>query len=467
MNLVENHLIKILLENITDEKRVRREQALTILGTALAAVDPGAAVRNTLQYDKNSGRLEVAGQSYDLNQYENLYVVGAGKAGWPMAKAIAEIFGDKLKAGAVTVKYGHGPMPGEARGKIELTEADHPVPDAAGVSGAEKIVNLLKPLAEKDLVLAVISGGGSALLELPVEGVTLTDMQALTSALLRCGATINQLNTVRKHLSQVKGGQLARWASPAPVIGLILSDVVGSPLDVIGSGPTVPDTSSFGDAWAILESFGLTENSQLPSAILAHLKAGRAGQIPETPKPGNPLFDKVQNVVVADNRIAAEAAAGKARELGFNPLLLSTYVEGEAREVAKVYAALAKEVLTFNSPVARPACLLLGGETTVTVRGSGLGGRNQEMALALALTLEGLDAILAIPLATDGSDGPTDAAGAIAEGDTLSRARSLGLDATDFLHRNDAYHFFERTGDLLRTGPTQTNVNDLTLLLIF
>jgi hydroxypyruvate reductase len=384
-----------------------------------------------------------------------------------MANALTEILGDKLTQGVVTVKYGHRPPPEESTGRIELTEAGHPVPDEAGLKGAEKMVNLLRNLDERDLVLAVISGGGSALLELPVEGVTLADMQALTSALLRSGATINQMNTVRKHLSQVKGGQLAKWASPAPVIGLLLSDVVGSPLDVIASGPTVPDTSTFQEAWAILESFGLTTDSKIPPAILQHLKTGVNGQIPETPKPGDPIFEKVQNVVVADNRIAALAAAEKAQALGFNPLLLSTYIEGEAKEVAKFYVALAKEVLAFNAPVARPACLLLGGETTVLVQGDGLGGRNQELALAAALAIEGLDEVLIVPLATDGSDGPTDAAGAIVEGDTISRARSLGLDPLDYLRRNDAYHFFERTGDLLRTGPTQTNVNDLALILIF
>jgi hydroxypyruvate reductase len=468
MNLIENPLVRPLLENITDPvKRERREKALEILGAALAAVDPAAAIHNALRYDPLSQQLELAGQVYDLRRYQNVYVVGAGKAGWPMASALAEILGERLTRGLVNVKHGHRPPPGYDTGRIELIEASHPVPDEAGVQGASRMVDLLRDLTENDLVLAVISGGGSALLELPVPGVTLADMQMLTSTLLRSGATINQMNTVRKHLSQVKGGQLAKWASPAPLIGLILSDVVGSPLDVIASGPTVPDTSTFSEAWAILESFGLTEAGKTPPAILEYLRAGVAGQIPETPKPGDPLFDRVQNLIVADNRIAGLAAAEKARSLGFNASLLSTFVEGEAREVARVYAALAKEVLTFNAPLARPACLLLGGETTVQVRGNGLGGRNQEMALAAALAIEELPEIMIVPLATDGTDGPTDAAGAIAEGDTIGRAVTLGLDPADYLRRNDAYHFFERTGDLLRTGPTQTNVNDLTMLLIF
>ncbi len=467
MDLLSNALVKPLLENVGGPKRERREKALSILGAALAAVEPGQAIRNAMKYDKANERLEVAGQIYDLRHFKNIYVVGAGKAGWPMAAALADLLGDRLTRGVVTIKQGHGPSENETPGRIELTEARHPVPDEAGVHGTERMVNLLRDLGEQDLVLAVISGGGSALLELPVEGVTLADMQALTSALLRCGATINQMNTVRKHLSQVKGGQLAKWASPAPVIGLILSDVVGSPLDVIGSGPTVPDTSTYADAWAILESFGLTQADTLPAAIIEHLRAGLSGHIPETPKATDSIFEKVQNVVIADNRIAALAAQEKARALGFNTLLLSTFVEGEAREVARVYAALAKEIQAFDAPLARPACLLLGGETTVTVRGDGLGGRNQEMALAAAIALDGYAEIMFVPLATDGSDGPNDAAGAIAEGDTLRRALAHGLDPADYLRRNDAYHFFEQSGDLLRTGPTQTNVNDLALLLVF
>lgn len=467
MNLLDNPLIQPLLENLDEVKRARREKALTILGAALAAVDPGAAIRNALHYDATTERLEIGGRSYDLNRYNNIYVVGAGKAGWPMAAALSDLLGTRLTRGIVNVKYGHRPPPDYDTGRIELVEARHPVPDEAGLQGTERMVKLLDGLDERDLVLAVISGGGSALLELPVAGVTLADLQALTAALLRSGATINQMNTIRKHLSQVKGGQLAKWASPAPVIGLILSDVVGSPLDVIASGPTVPDTSSFAEAWAILENFGLTTESAIPSAILAHLKAEVNGKLPETPKPGDPLFENVQNLVVADNRIAALAAAEKARTLGFNSLLLSTFVEGEAREVARVYAALAKEILAFNTPISRPACLLLGGETTVQVRGDGLGGRNQELALAAALAISGLNDIMIVPLATDGSDGPNDAAGAIAEGDTAKRALSQKLDPEDYLRRNDAYHFFEATGDLLRTGPTQTNVNDLTLLLVF
>jgi hydroxypyruvate reductase len=314
------------------------------------------------------------------------------------------------------------------------------------------------------LVVCLVSGGGSALATHPVEGVTLSNLQALTDALLRSGATINELNAIRKHLDRVKGGGIARMAGSARVLSLILSDVVGDPLDVIASGPTSPDTTTFADAWNVIESRGLA--GTVPSTIREHLLAGVQGSVPETPKPGDPLFDRVQNVIVGSNRQAAQAAVRCAEGLGLNALLLSTFVEGEAREVARVAAALAKQIVHFDQPVKKPACLVWGGETTVTVRGSGLGGRNQELALAAAIALDGWRNVLIEALGTDGTDGPTDAAGAIATGDTVSRARALGLDAQVHLADNDAYDFFAPLGDLVITGPTGTNVNDLLFALI-
>jgi glycerate 2-kinase len=270
------------------------------------------------------------------------------------------------------------------------------------------MASLLGQATGHDLVLAVISGGGSALMTLPAPGLTLADLQQTTDLLLRCGATIVELNTVRKHLSQFKGGGLARLAGPAPVISLILSDVVGDPLDTIASGPTTPDRTTFADAWAVLERHGLTRRA--PRPVLDRFQAGHDGQLPDTPKPGEALFDKVHNVIVGSNRLAAEAAVGTARTLGLNALLLSTFVEGEARQVARVAAALAKELVYSGQPVPPPACLVWGGETTVTVRGPGLGGRNQELALAAALVMEGLPNVMLVALGTDGTDGPTDAA---------------------------------------------------------
>lgn len=462
MNLLEKPQIQALLDVDDPAKKRRRRDAFDILGTALVAVEPGAAIRNALSYDAATQILQARERSYSLSEIERVFLVGAGKAGAPMAAAVHELLGDKLTGGLVTVKYGYGSD--AANEKLQIREAGHPLLDENGIAATAEIIALLENTTERDLVIGVISGGGSALLEQPVPGVTLLDLQALTSALLACGATINQLNIIRKHLSRVKGGQLARLAQPARMLNLLLSDVVGSPLDIIASGPTVPDTSTYADAWHILESFGLP--GKIPASIAAHLQKGVGGQIPETPRVDDPLFERVQNLVVGDNRVAAHAALAKAAELGYNPLLLSTFIEGEARDVAKWYAAVAREVLFSSHPVGRPAAILAGGETTVTLRGEGKGGRNQEMALAAALALEGLTDVLIVPFATDGSDGPTDAAGALAEGDTIARGRDAGLDPQAFLDRNDAYNFFAKTGDLVITEPTNTNVNDLTLILV-
>jgi hydroxypyruvate reductase len=294
--------------------------------------------------------------------------------------------------------------------------------------------------------------------------VSLADLQQVTDLLLRSGATIGEMNAVRKHLSQVKGGQLARAAAPATLVALILSDVVGSPLDAIASGPTAPDESTFAEAWAVLERYGLVD--QAPPAVVAHLQRGLRGEVPETPKPGDPVLARVTNVIVGSNRLAALAALARAGELGMHALLLSTFVEGEAREVGRVLAGVAREVAQHDQPLPRPACIVAGGETTVTVRGSGRGGRNQELALGAALGLAGLERVLVASLATDGSDGPTDAAGALADGTTLARAEALGLDAYASLAANDSYRFFQALGDLLITGPTNTNVNDLMVVMV-
>ena len=314
-------------------------------------------------------------------------------------------------------------------------------------------------------MLAVISGGGSALLTLPWPGLDLGDLQNTTDLLLRAGATIVELNAVRKHLSQIKGGGLARLAGGARVASLILSDVVGDPLDVIASGPTVPDPTTFADAMTVLDRYGLRD--RVPRAIRRHLESGLRGQLPDTPKEGADLFSRVHNVIVGSNRLAAEAAVREAQTRGLNAWLLSTFVEGEAREVAQVAAALAKELVNYDRPVPRPACLVWGGETTVTVRGQGKGGRNQELALAAALSMQDLPGVLLVALGTDGTDGPTDAAGAVSTGETVSRAAALGLDPFAYLADNDAYPFFDALGDLIRTGPTGTNVNDLLLLFAF
>ena len=448
-------------EALLKEGRVReqRSRALDVLAAALVAVDPETAVRRFLQRDGD--QLRVEGRVYDLRRYRRVLVVGAGKAGAAMARAVEGVLGDRVAAGVVNVKDGYT-APTE---RVRLVEAGHPIPDERGVAGARQMAELLRDAGPDDLVLCLISGGGSALMELPPEGLALADLQRLTDVLLRSGATINEMNAVRKHLSLIKGGGLARLAHPATVVALILSDVVGNPLDVVASGPTVPDTATYADAVAVLDRRQLWD--QVPATIADRLRAGQAGRLPETPKPGDPIFESVQNVVVASNELAALAAVERAEELGFRTLLLSTYVEGEAREVGKVFAAVARELATAGRPLPRPACVVAGGETTVTVRGSGKGGRNQELALSAALALGGLRDVLVVAAATDGTDGPTDAAGALVDGTTVERALALGLDPYAHLADNDAYHFFARLGDLLVTGPTNTNVNDLTFVFAF
>lgn len=437
----------------------QRRQVVRVMEAALRAVDPAGAVAEHLRREGDA--LWIAERRYDLSTFRHVYVVGGGKAGAPMAQAVEEVLGDRITGGLMNVKYDYT-LPTE---RVTLHEAGHPIPDEAGLEGAGQIAALLQEAGEDDLVLCLISGGGSALMTLPAEPITLGEMQTLTDALLRAGATINEINTLRKHLETMKGGGLARLAHPARVVSLILSDVVGNPLDVIASGPTVPDTTTFADALAILERYDLL--GETPAAIVRRLEQGVAGEIDDTPKPGDPLFEGTQNVIVASNDIAARAARREAEALGLHALLLSTFVEGEAREVAKVLVGVGREARHSGAPVAAPACIIAGGETTVTIRGEGRGGRNQEMALMAALRLEGMEDVAVACLATDGTDGPTDASGALADGETVARARALGLDPWDHLRRNDSYHFFAPLGDLLMTGPTNTNVNDLTFVFVW
>ncbi|RIK56318.1 MAG: glycerate kinase [Chloroflexi bacterium] len=446
-----------------------RRPIVAVLEAALAAVDPYHATRAFL---RREGDTLIAGsRRYDLARFRRVLVIGAGKAGAPMAQAVESVLGDRIAAGLVVVKTGHG----AATQHVEIAEAAHPRPDAAGVDAGQRILALAQDAGPDDLVIALLSGGGSALLVAPAPGISLADMQAMTDALLASGATIHEINCLRKHCDSLKGGQLARAAAPATLLTLALSDVVGSPLDVIASGPTVPDATTWEDAWTIVRRYDL--ENRLPHTVLARLQLGRDGQLPDTPKPDDPVFARSQTVLVADNRVAAQAAAACAAGLGYHPLLLTTYLEGEAAQVAKVVVALGREILAHAAPVAPPACLILGGETTVTLNQSGgMGGRNQELALAAALALDSsadtatddtaTDAITVVSLATDGTDGPTDSAGGLVDGGTVRRGRAQGLDAEDHLRRHDAYPFLLATHDLLRTGPTQTNVNDLVFVFV-
>jgi glycerate 2-kinase len=377
-----------------------------------------------------------------------------------MARASERVLGRRVTAGLINTKDGHlAPLE-----RIALNECSHPVPDARGVDGARRIVELVHGAQLGDLVLCLISGGGSALLPAPAKGVTLQQKQETTRLLLACGATIDEINAVRKHLSAVKGGQLARLAAPATVVALLLSDVIGDPLDVIGSGPTAPDASTFGSAWAVVEKYDLAD--KIPAVVRARLERGADGALDETPKAGDACFRHVKNLIVGSNRLAVQAAAVKARELGYRPLVLSTTIDGETREIAAMHCAIAREALESGRPAKPPLCLISGGETTVTIRGDGLGGRNQEFALAAALQLQGIPGVLAFSAGTDGTDGPTDAAGAMADGVTTARAAALGLNAAALLANNDSYRFFAPLGDLLKTGPTGTNVMDVRLMLV-
>jgi hydroxypyruvate reductase len=380
-------------------------------------------------------------------------VVGAGKAAAAMARAVEQAWPGDLE-GMVVTRYGHS-VPCQ---RVEIVEAAHPVPDAAGQQAAKRILDLASGLDEEDMLLCLISGGGSALLSLPAPGLTLEDKQAVSRALLRCGADIAEMNCLRKHLSAIKGGRLAAAAAPARVVSLLISDVPGDDPAVIASGPTVPDPTTFADAKAILAKYGISP----PDSVARHLEAAEE----ETPKPGDPRLATSEARLIAAPQDALEAAAAVARDAGLTPIILGDAIEGEAREVARVMAGIAQQVRRHGQPVSAPAVLLSGGETTVTLRGDGRGGRNVEFLLALSVALNGAEGIHAMAGDTDGIDGTEDNAGAIMRPDSLRRAAEAGLDAKAMLADNDGYGFFEALGDLIVTGPTLTNVNDFRAILV-
>ncbi|NPA25994.1 MAG: glycerate kinase, partial [Chloroflexi bacterium] len=389
-----------------------------------------------------------------------VFLIAVGKAAYPMARAAYEALGGHLAEGLIITKDGYA---GPGWPRVTVMEAGHPVPDARSVEAAQRVFRLLQQTQPDDMVLALISGGGSALLTWPADGLTLADLRQVTQALLASGATIHEINTVRKHLDRVKGGGMARWAAPARVITFALSDVLGDDLSVIASGPTVPDPTTFADAWAVLAHYDLLD--RVPASVRAYLEQGlRTGQ-GETAKPDDPIFRRAWAAVIGSVRIAVEAAAKACQARNWTAQILTTTLMGEAHEVAHVWAAVGREMARADRPVPRPGCVLAGGETTVTLGPQpGLGGRNQALALATALAWHALPPagpMALVALATDGTDGPTDAAGAIVTPQTVARARAMGLDARAFLRGFDAYTFFHRAGGLLFTGPTQTNVNDL------
>ncbi|MDT8378869.1 MAG: glycerate kinase [Desulfotignum sp.] len=435
-----------------------KQRAREIFEAGLRAVAPEACVAKYLTVS-GSG-LHAFGSDIDLDRIRRIYVAGAGKASAAMASEVEKVLGSRIHDGVVVTKYGHGLPLDHCR----VMEAGHPVPDENGMAGATALLDLVSGAGPDDLVLCLISGGASALTPAPAEGITLGDKQETTRQLLGCGATIHEMNTIRKHLSKIKGGQLCAAANGARVVSLILSDVIGDDLDIIGSGMTAPDTGHFRDCRAILERHRIWD--AIPEPVRNHLLAGVNGRIPDTPKPGDPIFSRVFNQVVGSLSDALSAAATKAKHLGFRPLVLSSMIQGEAGEAAKVLCAIAAETRRSGNPVSSPACLLSGGETTVTLRGAGKGGRNMQLALAGAIALQGTSGILLLSAGTDGTDGPTDAAGAFADGNTVSRAQNLGLSAEKHLNENNSHPFFKALDDLMITGPTRTNVMDMQILLI-
>lgn len=432
-----------------------RLDAWGIVRAALAAVDPRACVRRALV--RHGDLFWTGTNSYDVHRVR---VVGMGKAAGAMARAAEEILADRIDTGLVVTADGYW----TPTDRVEVIEAGHPVPDERGLDAARRIVDLVDDAEEGDLVVVLISGGGSALLTFPADGLSLSDLAKTNELLLRSGAPIAAMNAVRKHLDQLKGGQLARRAAPARVLALILSDVPGDPLDVIASGPTVPDPTTYADAEQILQDYGLWD--KVPPSVREHLARGAAGEAVETPKPGDPLFARVGNVLVGTGSMAAEAAVAEGEARGYHGLILTTTLVGEAREAGKVIASLAQEVVRFGRPVPPPGLLVAAGETTVTVRGGGKGGRNQELALSAAIGIAGLEGVVVCALGTDGRDGPTSAAGAIVDGKTVDRANRSGINVHDALRQNDSHRALDASDDLVITGPTGTNVGDLCFVLV-
>ena len=437
-----------------------QSHARQIFRAALAAADAAAAVRRNLQWQGDA--LQVGATRFPLEPSSRISVVGAGKASARMAQTVEDILGARIHHGFISVKDGHG----APTRYTTIHEAGHPLPDERSLANGRHILTQVHGLAPHDLALCLISGGGSALMELLGEGLTLDHLRTITRAVMLGGANIVELNCVRKHLSRLKGGQLARAAQPARLCALILSDVVGDDLSAIASGPTCPDATTFADALDVVRRYAWRGNpsDDAPLAPLIHyLERGERGELPDTPKPDDPLFLQVYNLVIGNNRMAVEAAAQQARALGYQTEIITTFMQGEAREAGKLLAAIARERVTQG---ARKLCLLAGGETTVSVSGKGKGGRNQELALAAAIALEGLAGVTLLSAATDGGDGSSDAAGALVDADTLARARAKDLRAQRMLDDNDSHSFFAALGAQVVTGPTFTNVNDVVVMVV-
>ena len=442
-----------------------------IYEAAIEAANPEKAIHACLRLKNNILELSANNETikaFDLNQFKKIIVVGAGKATAAMAKAVEDILGHRINAGCICVKYGYT----RTLSTIETIEADHPLPDENSIAGARKIKEMLEGTTADDLVISLISGGGSALLCLPPEGITLKEKQRVTDLLIKSGAAIHEINLVRKHLSLVKGGNLAKIAHPSTLLNLMVSDVVGDRVDIIGSGPFVVDNSTFSDALGVIGKYNLIR--KIPPSALACIAEGannemltaETQQTDETANENLPIIEKTTHFIIASNIHSLSAAKDKAKDLGYHCLILSSAIEGDTKDAAAWHAQIALEVLSSSNPIPAPACIISGGETTVQVRGDGKGGRNMEFALHTAPLIDGFENLMIASIGTDGTDGPTDAAGAVAHGFTLKNAEKMGLDIHAYMDNNDSYHFFKALDDLIITGPTHTNVMDIRIILV-
>ena len=437
-----------------------------IFSRALERVDPYEMIKNSIAVEDDTLVISHNGQTLreNLNAYRDIVAIGIGKASSKMGAAVEDILKERLSGGIVVTKYGHA----ERLKGIQVIEAGHPIPDENSVAGAEAIYRIASRADENTLIINLISGGGSSLLSLPAEGVTLGDKQETTRVLLESGADIREINCVRKHISRVKGGRFAHAAFPARMINIILSDVVGDRLDSIASGIAVPDDTTYAQAVGIVDKYRI--RSVLPASVVSLLESGKAGKNPDTPKQGDHVFDRVLNILLGNNLAACRAARDHGTYLGYRSFLLTSMLTGEAREAARFFAAVARDIRRCTSDFAKPALVVSGGETTVTVKGDGKGGRNQEMALSFLNDFQeaqdDMEGIHFLSAGTDGTDGPTDAAGALVGPGLLHRVRSSGLNTGAYLEKNDSYHFFQKAGGLFVTGPTNTNVCDIQLLIV-
>ena len=450
-----------LVQNARTSKLSKARRILVeLVDSAIKAGNPSSSMRKWVKVEAD--KLKVGDYEVNLNGIARIVAVGGGKAGAAMAITLEQLLGERLTEGVVNILEGTAPR--KAAHKIKFVEAGHPIPNESGMEGVSRMLDLVSGLSSRDLVICLISGGGSALMPLPAEGIELSELQEATQLLLNSGATIQEFNATRKHLSAFKGGQLARAAYPARIVTLIISDVVGDSLDTIASGPTYWDLTTYQYVLSVFEKYKLVE--KMPPNVIARVRNGVRGIMPETPKIGEECFRNAYYKIIASNADALEMAAEVGRAHNLNVHVLTTTMQGEARQVGEDLAHVVKQVCEVGKPIPVPGLLLSGGETTVTVKGKGLGGRNQELVLSAVSGLAGLENAAIVSFGTDGIDGPTDAAGAIADGFTLQRAKELGLEPASYLENNDSYHFFEKLGDLVVTGPSGTNIMDITALII-